>query len=71
MLFREVNYRSRRFRPLTWLSTDCLGSRLLGESALDQAAHNQIVSFIWGIADEVLRPHGSRPRVTPVTADDN
>ena len=25
------------------------------KSAMDQAVHNKIVSFIWGIADDVLR----------------
>ncbi|MCX6928345.1 MAG: hypothetical protein NT154_34820 [Verrucomicrobia bacterium] len=38
---------------------------------MDQATHNKIVSFIWGIADDVLRDlfkRGRYPDVTPADA---
>jgi len=37
---------------------------------VDQATHNKIVSFIWGIADDVLRDlfkHGKYPAASTPT----
>ena len=36
---------------------------------MDQATHNKIVSFIWGIADDVLRDLKSRGSQQQLLAD--
>lgn len=37
---------------------------------MDQATHNKIVSFIWGIADDVLRDLKSRNQLSTLSKAD-